>query len=318
MTFNDAESESCQHLATLALTEDLNPKPDSDQNLPVPTDRTSKALIPPEQSGTAFIVARSKGVLSGMAAMEIVMETIPHWLFFFGDFPEAKRSLAETPSTQRLMEDGNTIHPGDRIARVDGLMRCILAAERTALNFLQHLSGIATLTSRFVEAIKGLPCRILDTRKTIPGWRLLEKYAVRCGGGYNHRLGLYDGILIKDNHLAALGGGPEAIRQAVRAAREKNGPDVPVEVEVENLEMLEVALAFQPDIILLDNMSLDKLGEAVRRRNEISRKVKLEASGGITLDNVRAVAETGVDRISVGALTHSAPALDIALDYEQV
>jgi nicotinate-nucleotide pyrophosphorylase (carboxylating) len=255
-------------------------------------------------------------------AIEIVMESVPHWFLPFHLLAEKRFhrdfKAPETPSTQRLVEDGNTLHPGDRIARVDGLMRCILAAERTALNFLQHLSGIATLTGRFVDATKGFPCRIFDTRKTLPGWRLLQKYAVRCGGGHNHRMGLYDGVLIKDNHLAALGSGPEAIRQAVQAAREKNSPDIPVEVEVENLDLLEVALDCQPDIVLLDNMSLDQLREAVRRRNAKSRRIELEASGGITLYNIRAVAETGVDRISVGALTHSAPALDIALDYENV
>jgi nicotinate-nucleotide pyrophosphorylase (carboxylating) len=319
MTFDDGESQLCRHLVALALNEDLNPEPfklpseqesdeDSNQNLLLPTDRTSKAVIPAEQRGTAFIVARSDGVLSGISAVEIVLENISHWLHW--DFK------AETPSSQMLLEDGNAVHPGSPIVRLDGQMRCILAAERTALNFLQHLSGIATLTQRFVEAMKGLHCRILDTRKTLPGWRLLEKYAVRCGGGHNHRLGLYDGVLIKDNHLAALGGGPEAIRQAVRIAREKNSPDIPVEVEVENLDLLQTALVCAPDIILLDNMSLDQLREAVRQRNAKSPKIQLEASGGITLDNVRAVAETGVDRISVGALTHSAPALDIALDYE--
>src|SRR5262249_34018652 len=143
---------------------------------------------------------------------------------------------ADTPKIEPILLDGNILHPGECIARIEGPMRCILAAERTVLNFLQHLSGVATLTCRFVEAIGDLPCRILDTRKTLPGWRLLEKYAVRCGGGYNHRMGLYDGVLIKDNHLAALGGGPDAIHQAVKTAREKNGPEIPVEVEVENLE----------------------------------------------------------------------------------
>ncbi len=330
MTFNDCESELCQHLVALALNEDLNPEPfrlptdetpneDSDEYLLRPADRTSKAVIPLEQKGTACITARGDGVLAGVSAIQMVMDIVPHWLLPFhllaGKRFHRNFKAPETPSTQRFLEDGSTLHPGERIARVDGVMCCILAGERTALNFLQHLSGIATYTHRFVEATKGLPCRILDTRKTIPGWRLLDKYAVRCGGGYNHRMGLYDGVLIKDNHLAALGGGPDAIRQSIQLAREKNGPDVPVEIEVENLDLLEVALACRPDIVLLDNMSLDQLRQAVRRRNELAPGIQLEASGGITLDNVHAVAETGVDRLSVGALTHSAPALDIALDY---
>jgi nicotinate-nucleotide pyrophosphorylase (carboxylating) len=195
-------------------------------------------------------------------------------------------------------------------------MQFILMAERIALNFLQHLSGIATLTRRFVDAVVGLPCQILDTRKTTPGWRLLDKYAVRCGGGHNHRMCLYDGILIKDNHLAALGGGKEAISKAGREAIKQRIHGT-MEIEVENLHCLDWAFLQIPDIILLDNMSPEQLREAVRRRNKIAPNVELEASGGITLDNVRAVAETGVDRISVGALTHSAPALDIALDYGQ-
>lgn len=277
-------------------------------------------MIPMHQNGAAYIVARSEGILAGLPAVTMVTERIPGWLFAYdhpGELTDktALQPECETASVQPLLEDGNTLHPGDHIGRIEGPMRKILAAERTALNFLQHLSGVATLTWRFVEATKGLPCRIFDTRKTLPGWRLLEKYAVRCGGGYNHRMGLFDGVLIKDNHLAALGGGPEAVRKSIHAAREMNDPEIPVEVEVESLDLLDIALACQPDIILLDNMSLDQLRGAVRRRNEKAPKIQLEASGGITLENVRAVAETGVDRISVGALTHSAPALDIALDY---
>jgi len=166
--------------------------------------------------------------------------------------------------------------------------------------------------------IAGLPCKLLDTRKTTPGWRLLEKYAVRQGGGHNHRLGLCDGVLIKDNHLAALGAGPGAIAEAVRLARGQYEKSVPLEIEVDTLEQLDVALAAGPDIVLLDNMPAEQLREAVRRRNASAAGVLLEASGGVTLATLRAIAETGVDRISVGALTHSAPALDIALDYERL
>jgi nicotinate-nucleotide pyrophosphorylase (carboxylating) len=194
-------------------------------------------------------------------------------------------------------------------------MRALLTGERTALNFLQRLSGVATLTRRYVDAA-GSRAKILDTRKTTPGWRVLEKYAVRCGGGHNHRMGLFDGILIKDNHLAALGREPGAITKAVSAARAEAGGGLPVEIEVDRLEQLEEALACRPEIILLDNMSDEQMREAVARRAAVAPGVQLEASGGITLERIPAIAATGVDRISVGALTHSAPALDIALDYQ--
>ncbi len=197
-------------------------------------------------------------------------------------------------------------------------MRSILAVERIALNFLQHLSGIATLTRRYVDAVAGTKAKILDTRKTLPGWRMLEKYAVRMGGGTNHRLSLFDGILIKDNHLAAMRnvapGAGDPIKAAIERCREAN-PSMPVEIEVDSREQLEVALACKPDIILLDNMTIDQIREAVWRRDSQSAATLLEASGGIDLGSVRWIAETGVDRISVGAITHSAPALDIALDY---
>ena len=194
-------------------------------------------------------------------------------------------------------------------------MRSILIAERTALNFLQRLSGVATRTRAFVDAVAGLPTQILDTRKTTPGWRLLEKYAVRCGGGHNHRAGLYDGILIKDNHLAFLGAHGLSITQAVNAARDRFGRSVPLVIEIDWLYQLDEALASRPDVILLDNMGLEELRTAVARRYAQAREVLLEASGGVNLSTVRDIAATGVDRISVGELTHSAPALDIGLDY---
>jgi nicotinate-nucleotide pyrophosphorylase (carboxylating) len=195
-------------------------------------------------------------------------------------------------------------------------MRSILVAERTALNFLQRLSGIATLTARYAERIVGTPAVLLDTRKTTPGWRLLEKYAVRCGGGTNHRLGLYDGVLIKDNHLAALRHGTQGVAEAVAAARSQYGQRVPIEVEVDTLEQLDVALTAGPDIILLDNMGPERLRQAIARRDALAPSIRLEASGGVNLDTIAAIAATGIDRISVGALTHSAIALDIGLDYE--
>jgi nicotinate-nucleotide pyrophosphorylase (carboxylating) len=175
---------------------------------------------------------------------------------------------------------------------------------------------VATRTRHYVEAIAGLPSRILDTRKTTPGWRVLEKYAVRCGGGTNHRMGLYDALLIKDNHLAALGNQPEAMRRAIHAARQRAGCALPLTVEVDTLDQLDLVLPWGPDVVLLDNMDLETMREAVRHRNATAPAVQLEASGGVNLTTVRAIAATGVDRISVGDLTHSAPALDIGLDYD--
>jgi nicotinate-nucleotide pyrophosphorylase (carboxylating) len=290
MVFSPAEKAACCRLVELALKEDLGSV----------GDLTSEALLSQQQMGQAVLVARQAGVLAGIPA---VLEVF-------------SRLDLQLPLEERR-EDGSFVQAGDRLALVQGRMSAILAAERTALNFVQRLSGIATLTRRYVDAVAGLSCRILDTRKTTPGWRLLEKYAVRQGGGYNHRLGLYDGILIKDNHLAALAGHADPVAEAVQIARQKHGAAIPLEIEVDTLAQLEIALKARPDIVLLDNMSLDQLREAVRRRNEMARSVLLEASGGVTLETVRAIAETGVDRISVGALTHSASALDIGLDYVQ-
>ncbi len=311
MTLSDQHGPNPLKLAFVALEEDLGVRG-------IGGDRTTRALISGEQKGSAVFVARTNGVLAGLCVAETVVHETVRCLLEYLDSPlPDEKSLhgLEDLSFQAYFSDGNTIHSGDRIAQVEGSVAGILAAERSALNFLQHLSGIATQTWRYVQQVQGFSCRILDTRKTLPGLRSLEKYAVRCGGGFNHRMSLHDAILIKDNHLAALGGGPDAMRSAIRQAREKN-PDLSLEVEVESLDLLRVALECNPDIILLDNMSLDQMQEAVQMRNAKAPKIQLEASGGITLENVRSVAETGVDRISVGALTHSAPALDIALDYE--
>jgi nicotinate-nucleotide pyrophosphorylase (carboxylating) len=286
--FTAAEADACRHLIESALVEDLG----------TASDLTSRAVIPEALEGRAVFVARSAGVLAGLPAVALTLAAVDRRLVF-----------------ESLKQDGAPLAAGERVAVVAGPMRAILSAERTALNFLQRLSGVATQTRRFVEAVAGLPCHILDTRKTTPGWRRLEKYAVRAGGGHNHRMGLYDGVLIKDNHLAALGSGAETLEQAVAGARALVGHTVPLGIEVDTLEQVDRALACAPDIVLLDNMPADVLREAVRRRNATAPGVLLEASGGITLANVRAVAETGVDRISVGALTHSAPALDVALDY---
>jgi nicotinate-nucleotide pyrophosphorylase (carboxylating) len=209
-------------------------------------------------------------------------------------------------------EDGMRVAQGAPVLHLTGHARGILSAERVALNYLQHLSGIATLTASFVALVKGTAAQILDTRKTLPGWRALEKYAVRAGGGHNHRMDLRSGVLIKDNHLAAVGGDIDA---AVSRARALALPNTPIEVECESLEQVDQAIAAGADWILLDNMPLGMLREAVGR---CKGKVITEASGGVALDTVRDIAETGVDRISIGALTHSAPALDLALDFDGV
>jgi nicotinate-nucleotide pyrophosphorylase (carboxylating) len=198
---------------------------------------------------------------------------------------------------------------------VRGSVRTILAAERSALNFPQHLSGIASLTARFVAAVAGTRAAILDTRKTLPGWRLLEKYAVRCGGGSNHRMGLNDAVLVKDNHVAALGGA-QALPEALKLVRKGVSSEIPIIVEVDDLNALGTVLDQHPNIVLLDNFAVNQIREAVRRRDATAPSILLEVSGGVTLANVGAIANTGVDRISVGAITHSAPALDIGLDFE--
>ena len=208
-------------------------------------------------------------------------------------------------SAQR--RDGDQIQAGEALARVEGNARAILAAERVALNLLGRLSGVATLTRAYVDAVAGTGAKIVDTRKTTPGLRMLEKYAVRCGGGVNHRFGLDDAILIKDNHVAAAGG----VGRALERAKALAGHLVNIEIEIDSLDQLDEALPYRPDVIMLDNFSLADLSEAVRR---VDGRVRLEASGGVNLQTVRAIAETGVDVISVGALTHSAPVLDIGLD----
>jgi nicotinate-nucleotide pyrophosphorylase (carboxylating) len=284
--FSPAEAAACRALIDMALAEDLGKT----------GDRTSLATIPATASGRAAFVARVEGVAAGLPAAALVCHAVDPSLTF-----------------KALAVEGARFERGNTLATVAGPMRSLLAAERTALNFLQRLSGIATLTQKFVEAVAGTKAKLLDTRKTTPGWRLLEKYAVRMGGGFNHRIGLFDGILIKDNHLAGLGGD---IRRAIETARAFPGNEgLAVEVEVDSLQQLESALAARADIVLLDNMPLADLRAAVARRDAIAPATLLEASGGVHLLTVRDVAATGVDRISAGALTHSAPALDIGLDY---
>jgi len=256
-------------------------------------DATSKALLPAHLRGRAFIVAKNPGTIAGTV---LAAET------FSNVNPKLRVRV--------LKRDGAKVKRGTRILSVQGPIASILTAERTALNFLQRLSGVATLASKFVGAVRGTRCKILDTRKTTPGWRALEKHAVKCGGAINHRLGLDDMILIKDNHLCALRGQPRAIAAAVRAARKKF-PRLRIEVEADRLSQLRQAIEAGADIVLLDNMSIATMRKAVQWTR---KRAKLEASGGISLQNVRRVAKTGVDFISVGALTHSAPALDLSLE----
>ncbi|MSR30517.1 MAG: carboxylating nicotinate-nucleotide diphosphorylase [Gemmataceae bacterium] len=289
MALNPAEMKAFQTLLSLAIAEDLEPT----------GDLTSKALLSEDQEGSAIVVAREKGVLAGVETAGRTFAVV-----------------APQTSFTALKQDGEGLRPGDEIAKVQGKVRGMLSAERIALNFLQRLSGIATLAWKFSSLVADLPVKVLDTRKIAPGWRLLDKYAVRCGGGYNHRLNLSDGILIKDNHLAALGGGPPAVRKAVLLARQTYSGNWDVEVEVDDLASFDTALQTHPDVILLDNMSLEAMSLAVEKRNALAPGVQLEASGGVKLENLRHIALTGVDRISIGALTHSAPALDIALDYQ--
>lgn len=259
-------------------------------------DATSRALVPARAKALAVVVAREDGVLSGLDVARTVF-----------------RLVSPTLRVTAGARDGDPVRAGDVVLRLDGPARAILTGERTALNFLQRLSGIATLTRAYVEAVRPLPVRVLDTRKTTPGLRVLEKAAVAHGGGTNHRFGLYDRVLIKDNHLAfwrAAGRGA-SLADAVRTARRRN-PGLDVEIEVETEADLRDALEGRPDWILLDNMTPAQLRRCVRIA---AGRAKLEASGGITLRTVRRVAASGVDALSVGALTHSARALDFALDW---
>jgi nicotinate-nucleotide pyrophosphorylase (carboxylating) len=257
-----------------------------------PGDVTSLATVPPETPGSAVFLVKAPGTLAGMPVLERVYGHV--------DPRVAVHSLAG---------DGEAVAPGMRIARVEGPARALLTGERVALNFLQHLSGIATRTAALVRLVEGTGARIVDTRKTVPGMRALAKYAVRMGGGRNHRFGLYDGILIKDNHIRAAGG----IRAAVERSRSLAPHMLRVEVEAETLDQVREALEVQADVVMLDNMDLDTLREAVQL---CKGRTLTEASGGIDEQTIRAIAEAGVDLISAGALTHSVTALDISLDWE--
>ncbi len=259
-------------------------------------DVTTLAIVPETARTRAIMVAREPLVVAGLALAEA-----------------AFHGISTEVTAMRLAHDGQRLKKGQTLLRVAGETRAILSAERVALNFVQRLSGIATLTAQFVEAVHGTRAQILDTRKTTPGWRRLEKFAVTCGGGGNHRFGLHDMVLIKDNHLAVLRNEkPNPIAAAVWAARAEY-PHLRIEVECDTLEQVQQAIAAGADLILLDNMTVEQLRTAVKLVN--GRRLT-EASGGVTLETVRAIAETGVDFISVGALTHSARAVDIALDFQ--
>lgn len=275
-------TDEVEALIDLALKEDLGEN----------GDVTSNFILNSDKKGQASIIAKQAGIIAGLPIAERV-------------FQKVNPALA----VQNRVEEGTKVEPSEEVVRISGPLGDILTAERTALNFLQRLSGIATLTAEYVRQTGGTQAKILDTRKTTPGFRMLEKYAVRKGGGQNHRFGLYDMVLIKENHISTAGGIINAVQQ-IREQMAAGNLDLQIEIEVRSLTEVEQALNLKVDRLMLDNMSLDEIREAVELVND---KVELEVSGGVNCGTVRAIAETGVDYISVGALTHSAPALDLSL-----
>ena len=297
--WNESVEEDCRQIIRLAVREDLDRL----------FDWTTLCLVPADARAKAAIVSRKDGVAAGLRAAALALS-----------------EMDPRMEWRASVEDGSRIAAGQTLAEIAGPARSLLSAERIVLNLIGRLSGVATLTRKYVEAVSGTRARIYDTRKTTPGWRRLEKYAVRLGGGHNHRTGLFDAILIKDNHLAlaAAAGGPQATpADAVRIARQfvqskAEGPpggSLIIEVEVDTLEQLEQVLPAGPDLVLLDNMPPDQLRRAVAMRDRRAPAIELEASGGVTLQSGAVIAETGVERISVGALTHSAIGLDVGLDW---
>jgi nicotinate-nucleotide pyrophosphorylase (carboxylating) len=295
--WDDRLEKDCATLLRFALAEDLGAWGDC----------TTLALVGENAVGRAAIVARQAGIVAGLPGVKTTLGLLDarlQWL------PAA--------------EDGQHIEKGSCVGTIEGPARGMLTAERTLLNLLGRLSGIATLTRQYVDAVAGTKARIYDTRKTTPGWRMLEKYAVRCGRGCNHRCGLGDAVLIKDNHLAFYSQTAgrtqpptpaDAVRQARQYINRRGDPQLIVEVEVDTLDQLAAVLPSRPDVVLLDNMDPTQLRKAVACRDAFDSIIELEASGGVNLDTVRAIAETGVERISVGALTHSAVGLDFGLDW---
>lgn len=300
VVWDEALEYECREIVRLGVREDLGRT----------YDWTTVALVPGTARGRAEVVARQSGVIAGLEAARVAIDELECGITWTAHLRDGDAALAKAP-----------------IAEMTGSARDLLTAERLLLNLLGHLSGIATLTRQFVDAVKHTQASIYDTRKTTPGWRGLEKYAVGCGGGKNHRRGLCDAVLIKDNHLAlrATADPPRAVTpaQAVEQARQfvkdavagDAASEMIIEVEVDSLEQLDQVLAAEPDIVLLDNMSPDQLREAVRRRDQCGGSTQLEASGRVDLGTVAAIAESGVERISVGAITHSAPCLDVGLDW---
>jgi nicotinate-nucleotide pyrophosphorylase (carboxylating) len=282
-----ATSFGWEAIVDLALAEDIGTG-----------DITTLSTVPPETRATGTLLAKQAGVISGLTVAAYVFQRVDSAIVF-----------------EPLVDDGQRVATMTPIARVSGPAQSLLTAERTALNLLQRLSGVATITATYVAETAGSNSRVVDTRKTTPGLRLLEKHAVQHGGGYNHRFGLSDGVLIKDNHLAAVGG-PYRIAEAIDRARERAPHTLRIECEVATLDQLDQALIAGADIVMLDNMTNDDIAEAIRRRDAATPGILLEASGGITLGRIRSLADLGVDLISVGALTHSAPALDISLDLD--
>ena len=299
IVWDDDVEDDCRQLVRLAVREDLGRL----------YDWTTVALVDHATHSKAAVVTRETGVMSGLPVARVILE-----------------EMAPSVSWQPQVEDGNAITPGQSLAIMEGPARNLLTCERIILNFLGRLCGVASTTSKYVEKVQGTKARVYDTRKTTPGWRRLEKYAVQCGGGHNHRLGLFDAILIKDNHLAlgaSSAGNAYTLVQAIERAREllnaaatdSETREMMIELEVDTLAQLEEVLPAGPDIVLLDNMSPDQLREAVELRDKLAPAVELEASGGINLETIASVAATGVERISCGALTHSAISLDIGLDW---
>jgi nicotinate-nucleotide pyrophosphorylase (carboxylating) len=290
--------DDLRHLVRLAVREDLGRL----------QDWTTVSLVPAEARGRATAVTRADGVVAGMLVGQVVLD-------------EMETDVRWHPNCT----DGDSVTAGTTLAMIEGSARDLLTAERTILNIMGRLSGISTLTRRYVDAIAGTRARICDTRKTTPAWRRLEKFAVRCGGGLNHRTGLFDAVLIKDNHLAFYGHQTptptpaDAVMQARRFVCAcdaiVNKSDFIIEIEVDSLDQLRNALSANPDIVLLDNMDADQMRSAVAVRDELAPDCELEASGGVTLQTVASIAATGVERISVGALTHSATSLDVGLDW---
>lgn len=305
--FDKQTGEDCLQLIKMALGEDIGAT-----NLDDGVCCTSDAIVPSDAVATASFVARDHGIVCGQEVIKLIID-----------------EFAPDLELQSNLIDGERVQPKQTIAVLTGPAHRILVSERTCLNFMCRLSGISSLTRKFVDECSGTKAQVYDTRKTMPGWRRIEKYAVACGGGKNHRMGLYDAVMIKDNHLAFFGSQIEdpknTIPQAIKISRKwikKNanglpkGIDTPLILEVDNLDQLAMALKTDPDIILLDNMTTDELSEAALMRNNVAPKILLEASGGVNLDTIGKIARTGVERISVGALTHSAVNFDIGLDWQ--